>query len=360
MILDDTLRVAILSPTALPQITGNAVTVERWRHALSQKGVMVSVIETHNGDLQGLVDRLDRLHPHIVHAHHISRAGALMLDPLITEKYGHLPLVVSPGGTDINLHVTNGTGMKIIGKTCRMARSIIVQSPQIARLLQKILPDLKERIAAVPKSFLWFGKDDFDLRKVASCREKEILFFMPAGIRPVKGNIECLSAMEKAHAACPEIRVLFAGPALDTTYAGRFEKEIRRLDSFAKWIFQIPLKAMHSAYQGADVVLNHSDSEGLSNALLEAMAAGRPVLASDVPGNRWLVDDKNGIGPCGCLFDHGDPTDFVRKALQLVRDPALRESLAGNGRLRAAAWPEPSEEAQALLKVYESAIRGTC
>jgi glycosyltransferase involved in cell wall biosynthesis len=183
---------------------------------------------------------------------------------------------------------------------------------------------------------------------------------MPAGIRPVKGNLECLSAMEKAHAACPEIRVLFAGPALDTAYAGRFEKEIRRRDSFAKWVFQIPLKAMHSAYQGADVILNHSDSEGLSNALLEAMAAGRPVLASDVPGNRWLVDDKNGIGPCGCLFDHDDPTDFVRKAIQLVRDPALRGSLAGNGRLRAAAWPEPSEEAEALLKVYESAIRGTC
>jgi glycosyltransferase involved in cell wall biosynthesis len=352
--------VIILTPTALPNLTGNAVTSERWRRALSQKGVMVNVIETQNLNAAGLVGVLERFRPHIVHAHHISRAGALMLDPLVTEKYGHLPLVVSPGGTDINLHVMKGTGMKIVGETCRMARSIIAQSPEIARLLQELLPDLKARIAAVPKSFLWLGKDDFDIRSVAGCREEDILFFLPAGIRPVKGNLECLCAMEKAHAASPKIQVVFAGPALDAGYAARFQKEIKRLDFFAKWIFQISPQAMHAAYQGADVVLNYSSSEGLSNSLLEAMAAGRPVLASDISGNRWLVDDKNGIGPCGCLFDPGDQTDFIKKALQLTHDPALRESLAANGRLRAAAWPGPSDEAQELLKVYEAAISGSC
>jgi glycosyltransferase involved in cell wall biosynthesis len=279
-----------------------------------------------------------------------------MLDPLVAEKYGHLPFVVSPGGTDINLHVMKGEGMKIVGKTCRMARYIIAQSPEIACLLQELLPDLQERIAAVPKSFLWLGKDDFDLRAVAGCREEDVLFFMPAGIRPVKGNLECLCSMEKAWKASPEIRVVFAGPALDARYAARFEKVIKGLDSFARWIFQIPPQAMRAAYEGADVVLNHSNSEGLSNSLLEAMAAGRPVLASDIPGNRWLVEDKNGIGPCGCLFDPGDQADFVRSVLRLARDPAYREFLAANGRLRAAAWPQPADEAHALLGIYEAAI----
>jgi glycosyltransferase involved in cell wall biosynthesis len=253
-----------------------------------------------------------------------------------------------------------GAGMKIVGKTCRRARSIIAQSPEIACLLQELLPDdLKGRIAAVPKSFLWLGKDDFDLRAVAGCRQEDILFFMPAGIRPVKGNLECLCSMEKAHAASPKIRVVFAGQALDAGYAARFEKEIKRLDSFAKWILQIPPKAMYAAYEGADVILNHSSSEGLSNSLLEAMAAGRPILASDIPGNRWLIRDEKSIGPCGCLFEPGNRMDFVRKVLQLTSDPTFRESLAANGRLRAAAWPGPSDEARALLKVYEAAIRGS-
>lgn len=355
--MNTAMRVIILTPTALPNLTGNAITAERWRRALSLKGVEVDVVETQFIDARGLVDRLARFRPHVVHAHHISRAGAWMLDPLVTEKCGHLPLVVSPGGTDINLHVMKGEGMKIIGETCRAACSVIAQSPEITLLLQELLPDMKGRITAVPKSFLWLGEDKFDLRVDAGCRQGEILFFMPAGIRPVKGNLECLCGMEKAHAARPEIRVVFAGPALDVSYCAQFDKEIRRLKSFAKWILQIPPKAMYAAYEGADAILNHSGSEGLSNSLLEAMAAGRPVLASDIPGNRWLVRDEKGIGPCGCLFNPGDRMDFVRKVLQLADDPAFRESLAANGRLRAAAWPGPADEAQALLKVYEAAIR---
>ena len=350
------LRVLILTPTAFPSLTGNAVTAERWRRALSLEGAEVNVLETQHIDARGLVGALDRFRPHVVHAHHISRAGALMLDPLVAEKYGVVPFVVSPGGTDINLHVVKGAGRKIVSDTCRKARYIIVQIPEITRRVQELLPDLQERIAAAPKSFLWLGKDDFDLRAVAGCREEDVLFFMPAGIRPVKGNLECLGAMKKAWKASPKIRVVFAGPALETGYAARFEKEIKGLDSFAKWIIQIPPQVMHAAYEGADCVLNHSSSEGLSNSLLEAMAAGRPVLASDITGNRWLVEDKNGIGPCGFLFDPGNQADFVRRVLQIADDPAFRESLAENARLRAAAWPKPEDEARALLRIYEAAI----
>ncbi|MCX5853517.1 MAG: glycosyltransferase [Deltaproteobacteria bacterium] len=354
--MNPALRVIILTPTAFPNVTGNAITAERWRRSLSQKGLAVNVMETQHLDARGLVYGLDRFRPHIVHAHHVSRAGVLMLDPLVAEKYGALPFVVSPAGTDVNPYALKGAERDAVVKTCRMARCIISQSREITRLLQELLPDMEERIAYVPKAFLWFGSDHFDLRTIAACREENILFFMPAGIRPVKGNLECLWAMEKVHESRPKIRVVFAGPALDAGYAARFLEEIRRLGSFAKWILQIPPEAMCSAYQGADVILNHSSSEGLSNPLLEAMAAGRPVLASDIPGNRWLIGGEEGIGPCGSLFNLCDRADFVLKALQLANDAVFRESLAATSRLRAAAWPNPSDEAQALLKIYEGAI----
>lgn len=354
--MNSPLRVLILTPTALPRLTGNAVTSERWRRALMQEGVVVSVTETNNLRPQEMIGVLERFRPDVVHAHHISRSGALMLDPFVADQYGHLPLVISPGGTDINLHVATASGMKIFSEISSKARFIVAQSPEIARLLHDLMPNRKERVAAVPKSFFWLGEDGFDLRAVTGCRREDILFFMPAGIRPVKGNLECLRAVKDAHAADPRIRVVFAGPALDAGYTGRFEQEIRSLEPFAKWIMRIPPKAMHAAYLGADCVLNHSSSEGLSNSLLEAMAAGRPVLASDIPGNRWLIEDKNGIGPCGCLFDPGDQADFFRKALQLAREPAVRELLSSNARLRAAAWPTPADEARGLLEVYEAAI----
>jgi glycosyltransferase involved in cell wall biosynthesis len=348
--------VIILTPTALPRVTGNAITAERWHRSLSHEGVAVKVLETQDLDGRSLVDILDRFHPHIVHAHHVSRAGALMLDPLVTKEHRHVPLVVSPAGTDINLSAVNEAGRDDVRRICRKARALIVQNRETIRSLKKLLPDLHERIAYVPKAFLWLGDESYDLRAIAGCRKDDILFFMPGGIRPVKGNLECISAMAKAHEASPNIRVLFAGPALDAEYAARFEEEISRLQSFARWILQIPPKAMRAAYEGADVVLNYSRSEGLSNALLEAMAAGRPILASDIPGNRWLIHDEKGIGPCGFLFSPDGNTDFVQKALHLANDRALRESFAANGRLRAAEWPNPTDEAQALLEIYQTAI----
>jgi glycosyltransferase involved in cell wall biosynthesis len=313
-------------------------------------------VETQHLHARSLVDELDRFRPHIVHAHHVSRAGAFLLDPLVSEKYDHLPIVVSPAGTDINLHAMAEVARDNVRRICLKARSVIAQNRATTKSLLEFLPDLRERIAYAPKSFLWMGDELYDLRAVAGCQEEDILFFMPAGIRPVKGNLECLSVMAKAHEASPNIRVLFAGPALDAEYAARFEEEISRLQSFARWILQIPPKAMRAAYEGADVVLNYSRSEGLSNALLEAMATGRPILASDIPGNRWLIHDGERTGPCGFLFSPDGNTDFVRKALHLANDRALRESFTANGRMRAAEWPNPADEAQALLEIYQTAI----
>lgn len=350
------LRALILTPTAFPEVTGNAITVERWRRSLSREGAMVDVMETQNLDARGLLTCLDHLQPHLIHAHHVSRAGAMMLDPLVAGRYGDLPLVVSPAGTDISLYALRGAERENIGRVCRLARSIIVQSRETARLLRLFLPDLEGRIACAPKAFLWYGDNAFDLRTVAGCRNGDCFFFMPAGIRPVKGNLECLLALEKVRHIHPNIRAVFAGPVLEPVYSARFAEEIKRLDSFASWIDRIPPQAMRSACGSADVIVNHSVSEGLSNSLLEAMAAGRPILASDIPGNRWVADHDEGTGPCGCLFNPVDPGDFVRKALRLARDPSLRESLAAEGRRRAAGWPGPADEARALLRIYEAAI----
>jgi len=349
------LRVLILTPTALPSVTGNAVTSERWRRHLSRNGVAVAVMETASADLRRLLDGLEAFRPDVVHAHHVTRAGARMLHPEVAGKFGDLPLVVSPAGTDIHLCSEEGEGRETVVRVCAMARFIVSQSPATTRGLQDLMPDLRDRIVHAPKAFSWLGTESFDLRSAAGCREGDVLFFMPAGVRPVKGNLECLQAMAEAHEAAPGIRVVFAGPGLDAEYSSRFAETIARARAFARWVSTIPPEAMRSAYEGADVVLNHSVSEGLSNSLLESIAAGRPILASDIPGNRWLLRDVEGNGPCGCLFDSGDRTDFIGKALRLAGDRALRESLAAGSRRKAATWPDPAEEAQALAGIYEAA-----
>lgn len=74
--------------------------------------------------------------------------------------------------------------------------------------------------------------------------------------------------------------------------------------------------------QAADVFLLPSITEGLSNALLEALACGLPVCGSRVPGIVDVVKD----GEHGVLFDPMSPTDIERAILSIVND---RQKLLG-------------------------------
>jgi len=114
---------------------------------------------------------------------------------------------------------------------------------------------------------------------------------------------------------------------------------------------------MRSAFGSADAVLNASFSEGLSNTLLEAIAAGRPILASDIPGNRWPVLGNQNDRPCGYLFDHRHPDDFIREAIHLVDDEGLRRKFVEACRERAPNLPRPDDEADGLDRVYRSVLR---
>lgn len=72
-----------------------------------------------------------------------------------------------------------------------------------------------------------------------------------------------------------------------------------------------------------DVSVAPSDSESLSNSILESMAAGVPVIASRVGGNCEVVGEDRGI-----LVSAGDEKGLVEAMERLLRDPALRGRLA--------------------------------
>jgi glycosyltransferase involved in cell wall biosynthesis len=71
--------------------------------------------------------------------------------------------------------------------------------------------------------------------------------------------------------------------------------------------------------------------EGQSNALLEAMSAGLPVIATDIAGNRDLVVPSE----TGFLIPVGDKAGLARKTQPLLKDPALAARLGAAGQERA-------------------------
>ncbi len=77
-----------------------------------------------------------------------------------------------------------------------------------------------------------------------------------------------------------------------------------------------------------DVVVLPSHAEGMSNAVLEALAAGRPVVATDVGANAHLL----GGGAYGVLVPPGDPAALAVAIDGLLADPARARALAAAGR----------------------------
>jgi len=106
-----------------------------------------------------------------------------------------------------------------------------------------------------------------------------------------------------------------------------------------------------------DVYVNSSRYEGMSNTILEAMAAGRPVVATAVGGNPDLVGD----GVTGYLVPAGDPEAMAGRILQLLGDEPLRGRFGGAGRARVEAvhsMPSMVRAYAALYSELDSKRRG--
>ena len=106
-----------------------------------------------------------------------------------------------------------------------------------------------------------------------------------------------------------------------------------KLEAMAK---EFGLDKLHflGARNDVDAILQHADGsvlcslwEGLSNALLEAMAAGKPVIASDVGGSPEIVHhERNGL-----LFPSDDDQALAEAIQRLAADPALSKRLGQQG-----------------------------
>jgi len=159
-----------------------------------------------------------------------------------------------------------------------------------------------------------------------------------------KGHAVLLAAAAGLASAAPRLRYVFCG---EGRQAKALAGAAAALDGAARLVgFRRDVAACLAA---ADIVALPSLQEGLGVAALEAMAAGRPVVASRVGGlAEAVVHEETGL-----LVPPGDPTALAAALARLARDPDLRARLGAAGRARVLARYTATRMAEGTLACYE-------
>jgi glycosyltransferase involved in cell wall biosynthesis len=141
-----------------------------------------------------------------------------------------------------------------------------------------------------------------------------------ARLSPEKGISFLVDVCRELRAQVPGVQVLVAG---DGKWGPHFDVACRQagLDGTVRRLSFVP--DIERVYAAADVVLSTSETEGCPNALLEAMAMGRPVVATAVDGTKELIRDRID----GLLAWTGSPEGFATRVAELLASPARRSEL---------------------------------
>ncbi|KKG15983.1 hypothetical protein EO98_04575 [Methanosarcina sp. 2.H.T.1A.6] len=107
-----------------------------------------------------------------------------------------------------------------------------------------------------------------------------------------------------------------------------------------------------SYYESIDICVIPSSFESFSFTTLEAMASGKPVVASNVGGIPYLVDD----GDTGFLFEFGDYCELAKKIIELLENKKLSEEMGKLAKKKAErfSWSSITDE---TVKLYEKTLR---
>lgn len=173
------------------------------------------------------------------------------------------------------------------------------------------------------------------------------MFFIGRIDEPRKGLqvlLEALPAIAEKH---PGVRLLVAGPGDVEEFQKELPPEIRERVTFLGLVSE---EDKARAFVSADIyVAPNTGGESFGIVLLEAMASGTPVLASDLEAFRRVCDE----GRAGASFVNEDPADLARAAIELLDDAGERERLRREGFLRAKEF-DWETVARRVLEVYES------
>lgn len=151
-------------------------------------------------------------------------------------------------------------------------------------------------------------------------------------IRRVKGHDVLIRAASEILRHYPDATFSIAGDVMEPEYYAELCTIVSDLGLSEKFYFAGGITNLREFLSAADIFVLPSRSEGFSNAIIEAMAASLPVVATNVGGNAEAV--KDGIN--GFIIPPDDPDQLTSAVLRLVSDTELAAAMGTEGRKLAA------------------------
>ncbi len=172
---------------------------------------------------------------------------------------------------------------------------------------------------------------------------------------PAKGHLYFVRAAAAVKDRFPEARFVVVGQTLEgrTKYAGLLHGEARALGLEDTMVFTGFRSDVADILHAADVLVQPSLSESFGIAIAEGLAAGLPVVASEVGGVPEIIQD----GETGILVQPRDPEAIAAAVVSLLEDREHAASIGSRGRERVREMFSPARCADTHEAVYRQALK---
>jgi teichuronic acid biosynthesis glycosyltransferase TuaC len=251
----------------------------------------------------------------LIHAHWIYSG----LIALAVKTLSGTPFVVTLRGSDA-----------LRSRRGRVSRSVSLWVLRRAEFITTVSEELRNWLLSegFPEDRVAFVRNGVELKEVRPERSSSLVRFLFVGsFVPGKGVRFLIDAFTLVARKSGEVRLVLVGEGEEREMLWE-RARLQGVGDLVDFIGaespdRVPLRMSE-----ADCLVLPSLSEGSSNVVLEAMASSLPVVASDIPGMREIVQD----GHTGLLAKPQDAVDLAEKLLNIVRDRELRRRMGAKAR----------------------------
>jgi len=281
--------------------------------------------------------------------------------PLIS-RLRHVPTVVNVLGGDIVVRKEFNYGLKKNLLRSTTVNSSLNHSTRICTLSKFMKKKIVERgipaekIELIPTgvdtSFFKI-KHESNFRKQYRLTGNPVVMYLGSFI-PIKGCLYLIKAARLIKDVYPDVKFVFMHFYTDQTYLKQCWELIDslQLNDSIYYLGSVPHRYVADILSGCDVYLHTSFSESLGRSVLEAMACGKPVVASETGAIPEFVKPSK----TGFLAKPGTPEDYAKKVIELLGDSTIRKEVGKRAREIVKAEYSLDVTAKKRLMMYKKLI----